>query len=180
MESLDAGLGPDNVKGDPGAYAQPGLADDASALHFKLAVYRELPLFNSNADALRDSALDRRQQARPEPPAAPSLNPPITICTLAEPLRYMAEAITIPSPSVFLSSPVEAAPQHHNTNPPAKRRPSTTPSKAKPVDGDAANITNGAITKRKQSKSRNGMSLLILTADKLRPMVPSIHDDRER
>ncbi|EOD45401.1 c6 finger domain-containing protein [Neofusicoccum parvum] len=76
----------------------------------------------------------------------------------------MAEAITIPSPSVFLSSPVEAAPQHPpsttaHSQPPGKRRPSSTP-KASRADGDAcqnttANPANG-VTKRKQSKSRNG------------------------
>ncbi|KAL1614857.1 hypothetical protein SLS54_009411 [Diplodia seriata] len=80
----------------------------------------------------------------------------------------MAEAITIPSPSVFLSSPVEAAPQqqHHHrrddtpapASPPKQRRPSKTP-KAKAADGDAAQTSSnpaGGVTKRKQSKSRNG------------------------
>ncbi|KAK0661807.1 Lysine biosynthesis regulatory protein LYS14 [Lasiodiplodia hormozganensis] len=78
----------------------------------------------------------------------------------------MAEAITIPSPSVFLSSPVEAAPQQHHhrddANPPQsspkQRRPSKTP-RAKQPDGDAPqnpSTTQAGITKRKQSKSRNG------------------------
>ncbi|KAK7561683.1 fungal-specific transcription factor domain-containing protein [Phyllosticta citricarpa] len=56
----------------------------------------------------------------------------------------MAEAITIPSPSVFLSSPE------------APRRRSHAP-KPKPADA-APNPPSNGVTKRKQSKSRNGCS----------------------
>ncbi|KAK8216112.1 fungal-specific transcription factor domain-containing protein [Phyllosticta capitalensis] len=87
----------------------------------------------------------------------------------------MAEAITIPSPSVFLSSPVESASSHPpvvattstttnpSTTPPpvaspkeAPRRRSHAP-KPKPVDA-APNPPPNGVTKRKQSKSRNGCS----------------------
>jgi hypothetical protein len=63
---------------------------------------------------------------------------------------HMAETITIPSPSLFLNSP---DPSPTTQTPPKK--PARRPQQAPPKDESKASDTNG-VTKRKQSKSRNG------------------------
>ena len=63
----------------------------------------------------------------------------------------MAETITIPSPSLFLNSP-DPSPTAQTPPKKAARRPQQAP----PKEESKASDTNG-VTKRKQSKSRNGM-----------------------
>ncbi|KAK8169004.1 hypothetical protein BKA80DRAFT_67535 [Phyllosticta citrichinensis] len=120
-------------------------------------------------------------------------------CTLApfvdnKPRRrgYMAEAITIPSPSVFLSSPVESASPHppvttttiisSSTTPPPSASPKEAPRrrshapKPKPIDA-APNPPSNGVTKRKQSKSRNGnIDPGLIAGDKL---CPTSHSHRD-
>ena len=62
----------------------------------------------------------------------------------------MAETITIPSPSVFLRSPVQSS----AAKPPAKTSPKRPSVSTKPSVNDQSQ--NNGVTKRKQSKSRNG------------------------
>lgn len=92
------------------------------------------------------------------PPVLPAI-PRLAAKDTAEP-RYMAETITIPSPSAFLSSPTQPSTAKPATKKP-QRRPPAQPTKA------TANLTDAnGITKRKQSKSRNGMrisSFLVLS-----------------
>lgn len=65
----------------------------------------------------------------------------------------MAETITIPSPSVFLRAspePPQRLPDHERKRAPTKKKRKTTPAASKPQE-------SSAVTKAKQSKSRNGM-----------------------
>ncbi|KAF2136581.1 uncharacterized protein K452DRAFT_313081 [Aplosporella prunicola CBS 121167] len=113
--------------------------------------------------------------ARLRPQPQHSGTPPAYCCILAlsaanDPLRFMAEAITIPSPSAFLSSPAEAALTTTSPQPQPRRRSPATP-KPKPPLAEAPTTSKTPpqpITKRKQSKSRNGtvslLSRLVLSA----------------
>jgi hypothetical protein len=76
----------------------------------------------------------------------------------------MAEAITIPSPSVFLraSPPPPSAPPPQPSPPKNGRRPNGAEAKKKaPRKPGVAvvNGTDGGVVKPKQSKSRNGIYL---------------------
>jgi len=76
----------------------------------------------------------------------------------------MAEAISIPSPSVFLrNSPPPQAQDDLPPAPKAARRQGAAPKKAPVRKGSAATTVDRA-TKPKQSKSRNGMLLLFRKA----------------
>ena len=69
----------------------------------------------------------------------------------------MAETITIPSPSVFLrASPDPPDPPTQLQDPTSERKRSTVKKKRTPLS-TSRNVENAAVTKPKQSKSRNGM-----------------------
>ena len=89
-------------------------------------------------------------------------------------MPYMAEAITIPSPSVFLrASPTP--PEKPNVPPPPKhaRRQSAAETKKKAARKSGAPVSSGAdgsVIKPKQSKSRNGIYMpanFLLSWDKI-------------
>ena len=77
-----------------------------------------------------------------------------TVANVRAPEVLEMETITIPSPSVFLDSPVIKPAPEPPPLPPQPKRKSSSASKA----ADAPKKQNGAV-KPKQSKSRNGMLL---------------------
>ena len=72
----------------------------------------------------------------------------------------MAEIITIPSPSIFLtnSSDPSSANSHDHTHTPAKKSPARRTHQPSQKKDDIKLADANGVTKRKQSKSRNGTS----------------------